>query len=812
VPRIYPGLVPFRDDPADSAVFFGRERDRRALTQMILSERLVLVYGTSGVGKTSLMQAAVCGTLRERSQLPVVVRPAAFTGSIAAHTLETLQTEAARRGVRVTAPPEAKTLWAFLRSAVLQRPDGDAVRPVIVLDQFEELFGEASSVRHAEFFAELADIVRERMPAALEARYRSEVAQLPDGHPARRLALQSLYGMTAIHAGIVLLIREDRMAELQRLQASVPAIFSAMYRLLPLDEAGARAAIEGPAAVRAQEGSGFIYGEGAVDEMLAFLAARSRQDQPEPGINPALLQILCSYVDDVRARTKNPGILRAADLGGTAGMQGALDAHYRRALGTLPVFRLGPDTRRWRPSAENLLLVSRPRAAAARLIEVGMITRGGRRISVVEDVMHEEFGVPLADIQRLENARLCVADRRSGRTWYELAHDRLVEPAVREMRRRHRAQKLTALLLFSVTASMLALLSRLAAVQWNDLRGGLRIEQDPLERARLIVEARQSQGTIDLQGLRLAGLRLAAVVPPGTTLSDIDFRGADLSAAHFDRLHVSDSSFDDASMSGATLGGATFHEVDFVGSALDGTRAGKARFEKCNLSRTSWKGADLSGAAFTGCDLNDADFTDAKLADTTGFDGTAWWEARGWSDGAWRSLAGRWTQQKLAASSSYRERISDLRRRRLFSVSRYTRAALDNELAYRMAIDAGDLHGGGAAADDAVRNIVDRPLEQLLDRFVRAPLTVQRLRADIEDTRGYIRLLSGDLAGAESDFNQCLREWSRNPACNYHRSLAAAARGDRVTAERWLLRSRQLGYQPSFERMYRQVVTLPSPR
>ena len=58
----YVGLVPYRED--DAAFFFGRERDTQIVVGNLRASRLTIVYGPSGVGKTSLLQAAVVHGMR----------------------------------------------------------------------------------------------------------------------------------------------------------------------------------------------------------------------------------------------------------------------------------------------------------------------------------------------------------------------------------------------------------------------------------------------------------------------------------------------------------------------------------------------------------------------------------------------------------------------------------------------------------------------------------------------------------------------------------------------------------------------------
>ena len=69
----YKGLAPFSDSELDAMFFFGRERDVEIVCANALATRLTVLYGPSGVGKSSLLAAAVTRQLRELPEHPVVV-------------------------------------------------------------------------------------------------------------------------------------------------------------------------------------------------------------------------------------------------------------------------------------------------------------------------------------------------------------------------------------------------------------------------------------------------------------------------------------------------------------------------------------------------------------------------------------------------------------------------------------------------------------------------------------------------------------------------------------------------------------------
>src|SRR6185436_1585156 len=69
----YRGLAAFEDSELDALYFFGRERDTEIVVANLIASRFTVLYGPSGVGKSSLLLAAVARTLRELPEEPVVV-------------------------------------------------------------------------------------------------------------------------------------------------------------------------------------------------------------------------------------------------------------------------------------------------------------------------------------------------------------------------------------------------------------------------------------------------------------------------------------------------------------------------------------------------------------------------------------------------------------------------------------------------------------------------------------------------------------------------------------------------------------------
>jgi hypothetical protein len=144
----WPALAAFEE--GDAAYFHGRDAAVEALLQLVQREDLVLLYGSSGLGKTSLLRAGLFPRLPP-VLLPVYVR--LHYGALAEgnpggaselrrQVLDAVLHEAERRGVEPPGPAASGTLWEFFRrrDQPFWGKGSDIVLPLLVFDQFEQLF------------------------------------------------------------------------------------------------------------------------------------------------------------------------------------------------------------------------------------------------------------------------------------------------------------------------------------------------------------------------------------------------------------------------------------------------------------------------------------------------------------------------------------------------------------------------------------------------------------------------------------------------------------------------------------------------
>ena len=171
----YPGVQPFSKE--QKAQFFGRDDDRERLLDLIFLERLTVLFGKSGYGKSSLLNAGILPRLEEetaktrRRYVPVTVRFNLWTGQQdtlldkfifhVSNALEPLRKHKIMRVIKGV--PD--TLWSQLKFADVGAGAGEGLTSadlpvtfILIFDQFEEFFS-YPQVQQQDFKRQLAELL-----------------------------------------------------------------------------------------------------------------------------------------------------------------------------------------------------------------------------------------------------------------------------------------------------------------------------------------------------------------------------------------------------------------------------------------------------------------------------------------------------------------------------------------------------------------------------------------------------------------------------------------------------------------------------
>jgi hypothetical protein len=469
----WPGPDSFRAQ--DAAYFRGRENEIKQLSQLIHRARSVVLYGASGLGKSSLINAGLVPRLSvtEYFAVPIRISYVASAPSVS----EQLQSRIldSRSGPGMPRPRPQRTAWELLH---LRAEPIEGPQPLLIFDQFEELFTiGARTPQAAQLIEELRALIEGTPPTAVRERLERNPEE------ARSLSLQRKGHR------ILISIREDFLYGLEALRAQIPSIIHNRIRIGPLSGAMAlEVVLQRPSGATAapDSGTGTPLVTPEVAELIVRTVASTASDNRPLDtleVEPALLSILCMEL--ARRRAPRAPITRELVSGSRADI---ISSFYERSLSGVP-------------------------ATVRSYIEDELVTTTGYRTSVV---LAEALAMPgfTSDVlSNLVNTRLLrVIERPTGK-WLEITHDILTEiacnsrklrqerqraqeareqerrdRAVRELRRTRRmAAVLVLMLAASVSASVLAVhswkLAEHAARDANEARQQEQRQRDNAERA-----------------------------------------------------------------------------------------------------------------------------------------------------------------------------------------------------------------------------------------------------------------------------------------------------------------------------------------
>ena len=376
----YVGTRPFQEKERDR--FFGRDREIRELLALTCSERIVLFYAQSGAGKTSLINARLVPDLRARGYHVFPV------GRVGGDAPEGMQSENIYvfNLIRTIAPqmadPADLQLSDFFGSVAaeaasepeLGKPALNDQRHILIIDQFEELFSS-----HHEEWKKREDFL-------------NQLAQ----------ALQKSPDLS-----VLLAMREDYIAWLDPHVQLFPNRLRIRYYMQRLERNRALEAIKGPVKTLRP------FADGAAETLVENLASIKvltpdgrLEDRPGQFVEPVHLQVVCQNLwQNLPAGGSQ---ITEKDIHSVGDVNTSLGNYY----------------------AAQVKIVAEQKNVSERKIRrwfsEKLISPGGIRTMVLREPGERSSGLENEVIRALPH--LIRVEQRGGTAFYELTHDRLVEP------------------------------------------------------------------------------------------------------------------------------------------------------------------------------------------------------------------------------------------------------------------------------------------------------------------------------------------------------------------------------------------------
>jgi hypothetical protein len=414
------GLASFTEETR--AYFFGRDEEVAELARRVQRKLLTVLFGQSGLGKTSILRAGLAPRLRGQGYCPIYVRIdyGKESPEPAEQIKQAISRTARRSGqwTRTGVAVEGESLWEFLhhRDDVLRDESGATLIPLLIFDQFEEIFTLAQSdefgrARAARFIDELADLVENRPPKSFEAKLDE------DESAAER------FDFARGDYRVLIALREDYLAPLEGLKKAMPSISQNRLRLAPMTGEQALAAV-------LQPGKRLVTEEVAA-AIVRFVAGGAELAHAE--VEPSLLSLICRELNDTRIAQGRDEISLDLLAGSHASI---LSNFYERSLAD-------------------------QKPAVRQVIEDELLTASGFRENIAEERLISRLravGAAPDALATLVNRRLLRIEERLDVRRVELTHDVLcgVVKGSRDLRREREAREATERLLAEQGARELA--------------------------------------------------------------------------------------------------------------------------------------------------------------------------------------------------------------------------------------------------------------------------------------------------------------------------------------------------------------------
>ena len=236
---------------------WGRDTEVSTLTDIICNNLATVVFGKSGIGKSSLIHAGISPEIRKRGMMPIYIRLEHNTDTSYIDQIEKAVGKVLEKEDKLDKGIPQMGLWDFFHRHTFYDKEHREIFPVIIIDQFEEIYTLADAAhKHQaqDLFEEFADLLNNKKPEKVLA-FENEALKFTKskievgGDDVLTFRIQterrlSYFEDSNLH--MVVCLREDYLYYLERNTSKIPSLKINRFSLQALDRSSAREVITQP--------------------------------------------------------------------------------------------------------------------------------------------------------------------------------------------------------------------------------------------------------------------------------------------------------------------------------------------------------------------------------------------------------------------------------------------------------------------------------------------------------------------------------------------------------------------------------------
>jgi hypothetical protein len=304
----YPGPRPYSTE--DESLFFGREEEKDTLISLIKTNKVTVLFGRSGFGKSSLIEAGIIPYFRNKYNYKIIeIR---YENTLDEHGKEKLLQKQIIDNFRkneitgeyffhqLEFDADDVSLWQVFKT-LQWNLKGKVDGILFIMDQFEQVFNFPETY-YKTFAAELSEVIYNRVPLKFQNRLLERINSQKSRENKEAFLKNYKEEIDFIKEDIpisfLIGIRSDRLYFLDEIGEEIPLIFNNRFRLRRLNVDKIADVIRGPAQLPGNDYRSFPfrYSDNAIEKIKKYLSF-NKVNPDYPKIETFQLQIICEYIE-----------------------------------------------------------------------------------------------------------------------------------------------------------------------------------------------------------------------------------------------------------------------------------------------------------------------------------------------------------------------------------------------------------------------------------------------------------------------------------------------------------------------------------